>query len=280
MRIAYALAAFVLLGAGGALGAWSDAQRETPRPPPGPASLLGGFSALAVQVLTIRADAAADRGDHAEALLQLDLIHELEPQLVRGADWIAHEIGVNMAGEEPDEGARFGLVVEGLRVHDRCIEANPGDPDALIQRGNYVLRRFAAQPGRTRRFARTFGRSPYEAALDDFRAALAIVPDDLETLDGIGVAALYAGRDHLIGGDRAASEERLAEAEAAFAESLARYQAEGLAVPSKEWALALTRALRGVLALPAGQQEAAYEDFFGIYGGPEGLPGLPEPPLR
>ena len=52
-----------------------------------------------------------------------------------------------MAGEEPDPTASFGLTMEGLRVHDRCIENNPGDVDAVLQRGNYVLRRFASDPG-------------------------------------------------------------------------------------------------------------------------------------
>ena len=68
MRVWAAVGAVVLLASGGALGALADDLRETPRTPPGPASLLGGFSALAVQVLTIRADAATDRQDPAEAL--------------------------------------------------------------------------------------------------------------------------------------------------------------------------------------------------------------------
>lgn len=280
MRWVYGLVAFVLLGAGGALGAWSDRQRETPRPPPGPASLLGGFSALAVQILTIRADDAAARGDHAEALLQLDLVMQLEPQLVRGADWIAHEVGVNMSGEEPDEDARWGLVVEGLRIHDRCVAANPGQPDALVQRGNYVLRRFAAQPGRAGRFREETGASPYEAALDDFRAALALEPDDLETLDGIGVAALYAGRDELVAGDAEAAVPLLREAEAAFAESLDRYRSEGVDVPTKEWALKLTRSLLAVLTGPPGERDARYRAFWDEFGGPDGLPGLPAPGPR
>jgi tetratricopeptide (TPR) repeat protein len=280
MRVVYGLAAFLLLGAGGALGAWSDAFRETPRPPPGPASLLGGFSALAVQVLTIRADAAAARGDHAEALLQLDLILELEPQLVRGADWIAHEVGVNMAGEEPDAGAQFGLVVEGLRVHDRCVASNPGDPDAIIQRGNYVLRRFAARGDRAERFRLETGSTPYEAALVDFRAALEIEPDDLEILDGIGVAALYAGRDQLIAGDDEAAVTALREAENAFSVSLERYHAEGLAVPSKEWALSLTTELLATLTGPAEERDARYRTFYESFGGPDGLPGLPPPHAR
>lgn len=275
MRLWYLVAAILLMGAGGALGAWSDSHRETPRPPPGPASLLGGFSALAVQVLTIRADTASSQGDHAEALLQLDMIQELEPQLIRGADWIAHEVGVNMAGEEPDSDAQWGLVVEGLRVHDRCIASNPGDVEAIIQRGNYVLRRFAAQGERATRFRQSFARSPYEAALEDFRWALELQPDDLETLDGIGVAALYAGRDELIAGDIPASLTLLGEAEAAFSESLDRYQAEGLAVPSKEWALALTRELLEVLSGPEAERDARYREFYDAFGGPDGLPGLP-----
>jgi len=268
----------ILLAAGGALGALSDRTRETPRTPPGPASLLGGFSALAVQVLSIRADAAAARHDPAEALLQLDMILELEPQLVRGADWIAHEIGVNMAGDEPDPLAAFGLVLEGLRVQDRCVAANPGDVRAIVQRGNYVLRRFAAQPGRAEGFAEATGQSPYEAALDDFRTALEMAPGDLEILDGIGVAALYTARDALRAGDATQCTAFLAEARGAFETSLARYRAEGLdSVPNKEWALSLTIALEGVLAAPEAEREARYRTFYGEFGGPSGLPGLPEP---
>ena len=96
MRVLTGVGAVILLASGGALGAMADGMRETPRTPPGPASLLGGFSALAVQVLSIRADAAAARGDPAEALLQLDMILELEPQRhrpVRAPQRLQGEIG-------------------------------------------------------------------------------------------------------------------------------------------------------------------------------------------
>jgi hypothetical protein len=281
MRALAGLGAVILLASGGALGALSDRIRETPRTPPGVASLLGGFSALAVQVLSIRADAATARGDPAEALLQLDMILELEPQLIRGADWIAHEIGVNMAGEEPDPVASFGLVLEGLRVQDRCVEANPGDVDAILQRGNYVLRRFAARAHRAAAFFEATGRSPYEAALDDFRLALEMVPGDVEVLDGIGVAALYAGRDALHADDLPQVRTLLAEARSAFETSLAHYRSEGLeSVPTKEWALDLTITLETVLAAPAAEQPALYREFYDRFGGPNGLPGLPEPEAR
>ena len=278
MRALAGVGAVILLAAGGAVGSFSDGLRETPRTPPGPASLLGGFSALAVQVLSIRADAATARGDPAEALLQLDMILELEPQLIRGADWIAHEIGVNMAGNEPDPQAAFGLVLEGLRVQDRCVATNPTDVDAYLQRGNYVLRRFASSAERAAGFAATMGISPYQAALVDFRRAHRMEPEDLDALDGLGVAALYAGRDALIEADTLGTLTLLGEARAAFERALAGYRAEGLAsMPAKEWALALTITLEEVLTAPEAERRARYRTFYEEFGGPNGLPGLPRP---
>jgi len=281
MRALAGVGAVILLAGGGALGALSDGMRETPRTPPGPASLLGGFSALAVQVLSIRADAAVSRGDPAEALLQLDMIFELEPQLVRGAGWIAHEIGVNMAGDEPDPGAALALVLEGLRVHDRCVAANPGNVDAIVQRGNYVLQRFASRGDRSAGFVAAMGRSPYEAALVDFRRALEMEPGDVGVLDGLALAALYAGRDALLEADIPRALARLAEARVAFETALAKYRAEGLeSVPTKEWALALTIALEEVLTAPGPERGVLYDAFYDEFGGPDGLPGLPRPEAR
>ncbi len=271
-----------LLLAGGALGAWSDGERATPRPRPGPAALLGGFSALAVQVLTIRADAAAERGDTAEALVQLDLVLELEPQLVRGADWIAHVIGVNMAALEPDPDAAFALSLEGLRAHDRCVDANPGNAKALTYRGEYVMLRFATARDRAERFAAAFRTTPYLVAIRDFRAALALAPDDVAALDGLGVAAMYAARDELLAaaalddpGGRCRA--YLAEAHSAFEATLARYREAGVELETKEWADALVTTLTEVLDAPPEARGAAYAAFWERFGGPSGLPGLPAP---
>ena len=60
--------------------------------------------------------------------------------------------------------------------------------------------------------------------------------------------------------------------------ALAEYRAQGMTeLPSKEWALGLTVALQAVLQAPESERADRYRAFFEEYGGPEGLPGLPEP---
>ncbi len=276
-----AIAAVALALAGGLTVREADAIRATPRAPPGPASVLGGLSALAVQISWIRADDALRRGDHAEGLLHLDLIHTLEPHLVAGAGSIAHRIGVEVAGETPDPETRWGLVREGLAVLDRTVAQNPGLAEALTTRGTYTLQRFTLPPARIARFTREIGHSPYEAALEDFRTAVALEPEDLGALDGLGAAALYAGRDQFIAGEPETAAERLAEAIHAFRVSLDIYRAGGLEeMDSKQWALAATEGLHHVCTVAAVDRATVYRRYWDRFGGPQGLPGLPPPAPR
>ena len=51
-------------------------------------------------------------------------------------------------------------------------------------------------------------------------------------------------------------------------------------MPNKEWALALTIDLQAALSAPEPERSDRYREFFDRYGGPDGLPGLPEPEPR
>src|SRR5437867_1494215 len=102
MKLPAVLLAVPLLALGAWAGRASDAARATPRAAPGAASLLGGFTALAVQVLWMRADQAVTEHREDDALLAFAAIEELEPQLVASGDFIARSIGFNLAEGHAD----------------------------------------------------------------------------------------------------------------------------------------------------------------------------------
>src|SRR5204863_3582607 len=138
-----AMRQLVLAGALLVLGAFagraSDARRVPPRAPPGAASLLGGFSALAVQVLWQRADQAVTEHREDDAEVAFAAIEELEPQLVSGGDFIARSLGFDLAAGHKDPAVRWSFAREGRRVLDRTVEMNPGDARAYAARGRYAL---------------------------------------------------------------------------------------------------------------------------------------------
>jgi len=269
--------ALVLLGGGGLLGQQSDALRETPRPPPGAASLLGGLSSLAVHAAWLRADAAIARNDAAAALVQLDLIGRLEPQLVGGADLIADRIGGTLAGDEPDPARRYGLARAGLEVLDRAVEANPGLAPPLANRGWYHLLRIATNPDRARRFVDDEKRTPHAAALDDFRAAIALAPDELDALDGGAIAAYYEAIGVLRRGDEGGAAALADEAATLHAIGLALYRSRGVAPETKEYNERAARGLADVLSAPSAEREQRYREYYDEFGGPDGIPALPPP---
>lgn len=277
-RVVAAVALFVV---GGLLGAASDAERAMPRAPAGPESLLGGFSALAVQILWIRADEARDRGDTAEALLLFDLIADLEPQLVEGAAFIAHEVGTNFAADATTPEQRWGLVAQGTRILDRTVRDNPGVAAALLARGNHFIGRIGGDDDLTAAFARHTGRSPYAAAYADFRAAQRLDPSSHPALDGLGLAGLYHGWELCRTGEFDAAETVLAEAARAFEESGRRYRAGGLeSVAVDEFARPFAQALLEAVRAPAGERDALVRAAYAHFVGERSLPGLPPPAPR
>ncbi len=269
--------ALLLLAGGGALGQQSDALRDTPRPPPGAASLLGGLSSLAVHAAWLRADAAIARNDAAGALVQLDMIRRLEPQLVGGADLIADRIGGTLAGDEPDPARRYGLARAGLDVHDSAVEHNPGLATPLANRGWYYLLRIAGDADRARRFVEEEKRTPHAAALEDFRAAISMSPDDLDALDGAAIAAFYDAIGALRDGDVGTASALILESAQLHDRGLTLYRREGVAPESKVFNSRAARGLASVLSAPPAEHGRRYRDYYEEFGGSDGIPGLPPP---
>src|SRR6185295_3332967 len=113
MKIPAVLLAVPLLAVAAVAGRESDARCATPRTPPGAASLLGGFTALAVQVLWMRADQAVAEFREDDAQLAFAAINELEPQLVTSGDFIARALGYDLAEDHKDPAVRWALGREG-----------------------------------------------------------------------------------------------------------------------------------------------------------------------
>src|SRR5207244_1320057 len=113
---ALVLLAPALLAAGGLCALESDAMRATPRAEPGVASLLGGFTAIAVQILWMQADQAVTEHREDDALLAFSAIAELEPQLVSSGAYIARALGFDLAEGHAEPAVRWALAREGWRV--------------------------------------------------------------------------------------------------------------------------------------------------------------------
>src|SRR5262245_57884588 len=198
MRLVLPVAAVVLLTAGAAAGMVSDALRATPRPVPGVESLLGGLSALAVQVLWMRADQAMMEHREEDAQLLLGTITELEPQLVGASDYVARIIGLNLAEGHADPAVRWALGREGWNVLTRCVKRNPGDARALACRGDYALLRIFRDPPMRQGFVKDVDAAgPLEAARRDFEEAVRLRPSWPWPWEGLGHASLHRGIEHL-----------------------------------------------------------------------------------
>lgn len=257
--------AAVLLAAAAGLGRLSDARRATPPPKVGAATVLGGFSALAAQVLWIRADRALLERREDDAILALRGVVELEPQLVSAAQHAADTIGWDLSRDRPDA-VRWAMAQEGLRILDDAVADNPASADALRERGRYALLRLAEDPALAAGFRRDRSADgPVAAARADLRAAAALAPRDLLTLDAWALAGLREGVERVAEGRFRDAVAALDDAAAGYARCRAILQAElserELRRDPTFGALArtesLARDLRAVAAGPDEGREAA-----------------------
>src|SRR5436190_8995978 len=189
MKFLALLTAPALLAAGALCAMESDALRPAPRAAPGVASLLGGFTAIAVQVLWMRADQAVSEHREDDALLAFSAIAELEPQLVSSGAYIGRALGFDLAEGHADPAVKWALVHEGWRVLLRTVERNPGDPRAHAARGLYAINRLARDPAMRAAFVRDVDPAGALAwALRDYEIALAARPQWREPWDGVAIA--------------------------------------------------------------------------------------------
>ena len=195
-------AALVLLAAGAFASEASDACRATPRPSAGLSSVLGGFTAIAAQVVWFRADEATLAQDEDRALTLLRTLVDLEPHVVSASRQAAQEIGWNMVQGRSDPATRWSLAAEAVRILSDCVRRNPGSAEALRNRGRYLTTYLMRDDALAAAYARTVdGRGAVATAFDDFGRALDLSPDDSDAAGGLartggrlGVEAVDAGR--------------------------------------------------------------------------------------
>jgi tetratricopeptide (TPR) repeat protein len=214
-------AAAVLLASGAAAAGAAERCRETPRPPPGASSVLGGFTALAAQAAWIQAERAIVQRDEDRAVVLLRTLVRLEPQVAGAARYAAQEIGWNMLQGRDDPAVRGGLVREALSILDACVEANPGSAEALRNRGRYVLLRLAGDDALAAAARRPGDRRPLDSALDDLARAFDLAPDDSETTGLLGAAARRAAVERTAAGSWTAAAEACRRAVTAYDRVLA-----------------------------------------------------------
>ena len=214
-----------LLLLGGWLGALSDEARATPRPPGGAASLLGGFSAVAVQVFWIRGDLALRDRRMDEALYYFGLIHRLEPQLIAASAYFADEIGLGMADLQPDPAARAALAMLGVRVLDRTVMDNVDDARAYITRGHFLLTKIALEEVKSVRFMEERGVSAFAASRNDFRRAVELNPNSIEAMNGFALASVKRGEELFAAAYAAGDGPALAVSQNIFRDAVSAYSA-------------------------------------------------------
>lgn len=219
-----ALLAVPLLLVGGWLGALSDDLRTTPRPPAGVSRLLGGFSAIAVQVLWIRGDGALRVNRLDEALYYFSLIHRLEPQLVGATEYFANEITANLGDREPDPAARAHLTLLAVRMLDRTVRGNPDRAEAFVTRGSFLLARIGPFEERAAAFRADRGTSVYAAARTDFRRALELAPTDRQSAFGYAVSSRMRGMELFAEAAARGDERALRVAGTIFADAASAYE--------------------------------------------------------
>lgn len=201
MRVPPVLVAFVLVVLGGVASSASDAARTTPRATPGAASLLGGFTAIAVQVLWLRADQAVMERREADAQIAFAAINELEPELISSSNFIATALGFNLADGHKDPAVRWALAKEGWRVLSRTIEKSPGEARAYEARGRYALLRLARDNAMRDGFLREVGADgPVERARLDLEEAVRLRQRWLGPWALLALASMQRAEEHFSAG--------------------------------------------------------------------------------
>jgi hypothetical protein len=202
VRVHPLLVAAPLLAASALAGAASDALRRAPRAPPGAASLLGGFSAIAVQALWLRASQAVSEFREDDAQVAFAAITELEPQLVSGGDFVARSIGFDLAEGHRDPAVRWSFGREGWRVLCRTVARNPDVARAYAARGRYELLRLAQDPAMRAGFERDVDPvGPMEHARRDYEEALRLRPQWREPWDGVAISSSVLAAERYERGD-------------------------------------------------------------------------------
>jgi len=275
------LLALPLLAGAAFAGRASDARRATPRAPAGAASLLGGFTAIAVQVLWLRADAAVMEGREDDALLAFTAITELEPQLISSNEYVARMFGFNIADGHADPAVRWSLGREGWRVLCRTVEHNPGEARAFAARGGYALRRLDGDPSMRAGFLREVDREgPLARACDDYDRAAELRPQWTEPWHGTAIASQRRGLELLMEGRYDEASARLARSRDAFDHVADVWRKDGdpalapwidLAEQNGRLAASLAR----ICALPAADRARAYDELRREAAGAN-LPDLPK----
>ena len=228
MKRGTVLLALPLLAAAALLGRLSDDRRATPRAPSGPASLLGGFTAIAVQVLWLRADAAVMSGREDDAILAFNAVTELEPQLVSSNEYVARMFGFNLADGHADPAVRWSLGREGWRVLCRTVENNPGEARAFAARGSYALNRLDGDAPMRAGFVRDVDREgPLAHSCADYDKAVELRPQWIEPWHGAAIASQRRGLELMLGGRYAEAAPRLDRSREAFAHVASVWREDG-----------------------------------------------------
>lgn len=282
MRVPPLLLAVPLLALAAVAGRASDEARATPRTAPGVASLLGGFSAIAVQVLWLRADQAVSDFREDDAQIAFAAIHELEPQLVSCGDYIARSLGYDLAEDHKEPAVRWALAREGWRVLCSTVERNPGDARAWSARGRYALLRLSTDPAMRAGYVKEYDpKGPLPRALADFEEAARLRPKWREPWDGVGIASMGRAAEEFGRGDFAAAAAHYRRAREAFRRVVGMLASEidPALVGSREMtadSAALAAALAEVCDAPAESRAGRLEELRGKFEGAK----LPELPTR
>ncbi len=237
---------------------------------------------MAIQVLWIRADRALLAQQYPDALYYFDLITELEPQLLKAADYFGTEIGFNVSEDYADPETKGGLGLKAWRIYTRAIRNNPGVSEALTLRGRFVMLRIARDPAMGRVFVRETGKTPLEAAQEDFADAVSLNSEDLEALDGFALSSRERGLELFLewftGGDPALGDraaDLFRSSIDAYTRLIAVYRARRASpdvVPTT--ARDLAKRLLAIVEAPGDRRGALYGALYDDLGRP---PGWPEP---
>lgn len=269
-RLLRVSAALVLFLGGAALGAWADQLADVPRPPPGPATVLGGFAPLVAQASMVRADAALRERRESDALLLFEVARELDPGSVPLAADVAHQLAFGLGGPGRPAPARWAYHAAALRSLDAAVEHSPSSARARFERGRLAYERIGRDADLASRFVEHRGSAPLVAAADDFREAARLDPDDLLSAQYHALAAvLHAANRYEERTSVGLSDARAwaARGDRAFTELAERIEAEGAL---EDWPGApLMAASRAFRALVDGDDrsraelEAAFRAEFG-----------------